>query len=649
MQIETPTGVAPREPTSATRTVVEWIVLAAVIASAGLFQVTTDVNQWLLTNADMLLLPELYEDLNSGGSLSDWYLPYSPYFFPDWLFYWIAEPLGSTEATRLAIVAVAQFGVAVLAVASIAKTVTGRPQRLATAAAASVIVLGGLGSIRPFTYLATPFVHFGTFAFTLWLIAFALRYTRDERANRWLVLSLGLSVLLVGSDRIIAVWFHVPAALAMVAWGWQAHRRRAVVWIGAHVVATTAVLPLRDLVRTKESTYDLALSATSPRAGLKGLYEALSDAIGDGWWIQVLVVVSFVVVVASFARGRSVLGGRRLQPDASRFLVVFVPATAIVTFAAQIMLSGAVEPGPRYSMTVFFLPIFLLAAVVVPPAMDRRTTAALAVPVIVLAAVLAPTLPDIDLGREPAGMECLHDALAITGSTHGVASYWDARDLSVYLDDPDVVMATYSPLNRGERINVSEESYAERYDFIAVSSIVPWWVLDLDRIEFLNGPPRQIVECGRFTVWDYGPDGLDMEPFDTPNTVTWTACQLSTQVGTLDEASCTISGGEAPGFLAFGPYPTVPNGSYRARLQYRAPGTGPVAGWELAFTGELGAAPEIAQTGTVDGTDDRDGELIIDWETTDAPLGREPVVEVRIVADGTPGVAITAIEITRLD
>ncbi len=649
MQIENPTEVERTATTSTLRAVVEWIALFSVIASAALFHVTTGVNQWLLTNADMLLLPELYEDLHNGGSISDWYLPYSPYFFPDWLFYWIAEPVGSTEAVRLAIVAVAQFGVAVLGAASIAKTVAGRPQRLATAAAASLVVLGGLGSIRPFTYLATPFVHFGTFAFTLWLIAFALKYTRGDRANQWLALSLVLSALLVGSDRIIAVWFHAPAALAMLVWGWHAHRRRALVWIGAHVVVTTAVLPLRDLVRTKESTYDLALSATSPRAGLRGLYEALSNAIDDGWWIQVLVVVSFVAVVVSFLRCRSLVGDQRLQSDASRFLAVFVPATAIVTFAAQIMLSGAVEPGPRYSMTVFFLPILLLAAVVVPPTLDRRTTAALALPIVVLGAMLVPTLPDIDLDRQPPGMQCLHDALARTGSIHGVASYWDARDLSVYLDDPDVVMATYSPLNRGERINVSEESYADRYDFIAISSIVPWWVLDLDRIEFLNGPPIQIVECGRFTVWDYGPDGLDMEPFDSPNTVDWTGCQLSTQVGTLDESTCTITGGETPGFLAFGPYPAVSNGSYQARLRYRAPGTGPVADWELGFTRELGGAPEITQTGPLAGTDGQAGELVIEWETTDAPLGREPVVEVRVVADGTPGLEFTGIEITRLD
>lgn len=630
-----------------------WVSLSFVVITAGLFHLTSRVRPWLVADADMLLLPELFEDLASGGSISDWYLPYSPYFVPDWGIYWLAVRISDKEATRLAVVAIVQVALVAAATASIARSLTGRAQHLATASATALVVLAGLHQVRPFVYLAALFFHFGTFAMVLWLIALALRFVGEPSVHRWLALSLVLSAGLALSDRIVAVWFLAPAAIAIAAWAWNnsgVQRRTSVRWIGAHIVATVAVLPLRDLVRSRESTYDLSLSLAAPWSGAKGVVDSFLDIAREGMWMQltlVVVIVSFAVVVYRLYRGTTLLDGRPMAEDPRAFLFVFVPATAVTTIAAQIMLSGSVGPEPRYSATITMLPVLLLAAVVGLPAAPRPGVAAtVAAPVMLLAATAGSTLGSFDLDREPEHIACIRAELAVTGSTQGVASYWDARELAVYLD---VAMATYSPLLRGERLNVSEESYTDRYHFMVSSPNVEFWQLELDPVEALNGPPLRTSMCGEYTVWDYGPDGFDMEPFDEPSSRRWDGCSLSTQVGVLDPDRCTLTASEEAGYVMFGPYAVTPQGTYRARLRYAADGSAPVGQWDLSTTTELGDDAKIRRTGTLHGTDGDEEWLEFEWNADATPLGREEVVEIRLVTDGSASVTIHELEITRLD
>lgn len=629
---------------------IDLVTLVLVVASAGLFQTTDRVNQFFVANADNLLLAELFEDLAAGGSLADWYLPYSPYFAPDWLIYGFTVLITGTEKVRLGLFAIVQFAVLMSATASISRSVTARYQWGATSAVAALAVLGAALEVKPFIFLAAPFVHFGTFALMLWLIALTLRYLTDDRAVRWLVMSLAIGAALMASDRIIAVWFHLPAAMAIFAWGWRQDRRRAAIWIGSHAAVLLAAVPLPGLIRTRESAYDLALSpgSASPLAGANRVWRSFLDAGAEsGWWFWIALAV-LPIVLLLLLRGRALLGGSSFQPDAKRFLTVFVPASAVTTVIAQVMLTGSVAPGPRYNMTILFLPLLLLAALVPPRQPNGGHRALLAVPVAGALLWSATALDEIDPGG-PDHLACIQRQLERSGSENGVASYWDARDLVVYLDDPDVGVGTYDLFGRPERINVSSASYRDRYDFVVRSERVPLWALDLGMIRTVNGPPEVAIECGIYTLWDYGPGGLTMEPLSRPgDVVTFDGCALDTQVGTLRPRDCVLATTGQAGYLNFGPYRAVPTGRYQVDLAYRAEGDVPIGSWDLAVFHHHGDIPSIVKEGPLEGTDGRIGHVRFEWTATDLPTGELTVAEVRTVVKADMTGEIISIELTRI-
>jgi hypothetical protein len=367
----------------------------------------------------------------------------------------------------------------------------------------------------------------------------------------------------------------------------------------------------------------------------------------SGWWFWAAVAslpVAWLVVVA----GRSVLGQAPLDPDARRFLAVFLPATAASTIGAQILLSGAVVPGPRYNLPILFLPLLLLASLVPPRWPSPVHRGVLAVPVAIALVWSASALDEID-PTGPDHIACVRRQLELSGSVTGVASYWDARDLVVYLDDPDVTVGTYDLFGRPEQINVSADSYRDRYDFVLRSERVPLWELDLGMIEAINGEPDTAIECGIYTLWDYGPSGMTMDPFPQPgSSVVFDGCDLDTEVGALDAGSCTLSSTGEAGYLDFGPYVAVPPGTYRVEIAYQAAGDEPLGTWDVATFHQHGETPTVVEEGELAGTGGGVGHVELEWTAANDPTGELTVAEIRTRVDAGASGQLLSIELTRI-
>ena len=200
------------------------IPIALLLASLGVVAVFYlaghPFRAYLLENSDLLYLPALFSDVGAhGGKLSDWFLTPAPYFFPDFLTYFVAYVLGSDTVSRVGLFAVVQTLVAFGALWLLASRVSRSTALIQAVTITIGLVWLALNADEPFVILLASASHYGAFISAILCAALWLHYrTTPHQARRTLALCAlcMLAFLSALSDAFFLVQVIVPFTAATV-------------------------------------------------------------------------------------------------------------------------------------------------------------------------------------------------------------------------------------------------------------------------------------------------------------------------------------------------------------------------------------------------------------------------------------------------
>ncbi len=607
-----------------------------------------------VVNSDYLLLPELLSDLASGGSVDQWVVPYASYLIPDWPLYSVALLVTPSATLAVALFAFMQSLLLFAALRRLAQVFDPERKNFLSLIGLSIITIYACLDAVPLVYLATAYTHFGTVILLIFALAFTLDWivTQEERLV-WL--SVVASAAAVLSDRLFVLWFLIPAAIGI---GVFTLRRRidvraAARWIIPHVIASVLVLPVGGLVFTNRSEYDLTLGFSDLRGGLRRFVDTLTY-VSDFSITLIPVIAACVLLIGWRLWRRSSLAGRSLDPTLGGFLALYFGVAAATTATAQIMMSGDVAPGPRYSLPILVLPL-VLAPTIALAGWDwsqRTGSPALAIsvaPVVATLGLFVSYIPNIDLDQSPVPSTCIEAALSETGSNHGIASYWDARTVEVF-SNGDLDVAPYGPLLFESHINAGLAAFGDTYDFAVTSEIYPGWNISLEALDAASGPPLSRVQCERWTVSDWGPDGLRLVVLQAAGaSLAFDGCNLSSHLAESDE-QCSLAVDETESsreYLVYGPYVHVEPGEFEIAVSYSSaePQTLVVGEWDV--TTDSPDETTILDTGTINGTKD-----VVTTLTTTIVVPQSvestSVLQWRLVTLGSVAVSFEQMTVTRI-
>jgi hypothetical protein len=358
-------------PTSPSRA---WFIHGAwlVLGWAALLVAATLLLYRIPLDSDRLYFDHLFADLRAGGAWSDWRLALAPGYFPDLVFYGLAERWLPTPAWRLFAVTVTQ----VLACAGAALFILRQllPGRVAGVATATLGVFGLTVLVGTRTdawlFLNDNNAHVGATLCSLLCTGLLMRYLR--RASTALLPTLAL-VVAAGwlSTQLFALTFIVPVLLLLSC------AARWMVWLRPQAVAAAVAIVAGALVGHVTQRWVTANGAIAHK--LKYSFEALAHAVHtlgntvQGLLHQPLVglVLTVMLLLGIGASAALVVGfSRRRQwvsepaaPEAADRLWTFGLALYALTSLA-IVLTGSLLSGgfaDDKSIRYLQLPLALVA------------------------------------------------------------------------------------------------------------------------------------------------------------------------------------------------------------------------------------------------------------------------------------------------
>jgi len=498
--------------------------LAALLAAFGaLFAILHAGHpvQEQLAHSDALYLPVLFDDLlRNGGSLRDWYLTPAPYFFPDFPLYLLAWLASSAIPAQTTAFALLQTLLMACAVHLLARKVTGPHAWPATALLAPLLAWLGLHAGDPFLRLYGSAHHYGAFLCTLLLAALWLGPDDNGRqpARAWWTGAAGalLACLTTLSDALFLVQSVAPLALALLLCGGTQR-------LAARLARMTLLLALPSVlgmwsyrhVVAHPTRYEARLSLARLPENLAEFGRILAGLFGQQ---RVLAAVILLALLAGLVCGAACLRRKPapILPRALLGMLVFSTLSCAATVTVM-LLSQQAPPAPRYLIAPLSLPLvagaFLLAYWL--GAGFRPVGLGLGCVFAGLLAFDAWQVRHADNGGRyfyPEQVACIDGALAQSNARHGVAQYWDAKQLQA-LSRHRPTMAQYTGDLAPMEWITSQRFFQERYDFaIIAGQEVPFLRLPRAQLVAVNGEPLRSVTCGNREVLLYGPGRLRMPP-----------------------------------------------------------------------------------------------------------------------------------------
>lgn len=434
-------------------------VALAVLAMTG----SRRINAGDLLNSDAVYLPVLVQDVAAGGTVSDWFLPPAPYFFPDMLLFW---PIGLVASSTL----YAQQAYAVLQVllftallGVVGGLVCGRRAGLITFALGAALIVP-LSAVDMFGYLSLSAHHAGALLVAVaGLVVLAQCPLASDRAGReprpWpregllLVLLSTLTAASTLSDALYVIQFSVPIVTSLVLmsiaglvrWRWCLF---ATVAIGVGHLVGTLLYP-HTVSFHKRTGFPVSF-------GNDRLMENLSyvGQLADGllhtapWAVGLLVLGHGAAVVALLTRRRwsAWLSPQQAVLAAMWLLWSLLSSAALLVAlltlesqpAASRYLVGAALAGPATLALV--LGVLLRHAALSPAAPAILASAALLVSTV----FVATSPPAIGAAALEARAACLEKATAGASAPRGLAGYWTSKQVYA-LSGGDVVTAAVTP------------------------------------------------------------------------------------------------------------------------------------------------------------------------------------------------------------
>jgi hypothetical protein len=580
-------------------TVLDVLAGASLAFAGGVW--LTGWNMGLITNADALFYPALFQDIavSGFGVLRTWHFASSSFLFPDVLLYaaiWFFAPhFGKSIPIYAGLIAVAT----VLAVWSVF-----RRGKRASYAMFSAAFVGGTTLVYAALSLLTsthvlrkwwdsfvvPVHHFGNVINTLLGFAIYL-WWREARASRMRLALLALSVGIGAfSDLLFTLTFVGPVLAVdfLLIWG-QAGRSKWASLVLPGVFGAMCILA---------SAVDAAFNPLSPLRGSSNKLDVLTSvsaffaarlASPEERYGALLRVALLVGMAALVIRARS-------RGESRSALALFLMLTSIVTTVAGATVTGKYLDGSsdRYVLTFGFFPLFGIlgyGAIRISEAAVARWMSVPALVVGCLATYLAVRANPVEAAKPPY-VECIEKA-GLT-RTAGLAPYWLAKPLIVFSDRRiQAVQVTATGMAYGNVTNdrwVAEDWFgqaaapplrfalmaSDAYQSQMLDGSIPFQetgkVLDPKSIRQLLGAPREVHRCDDgATLWLYSPEATaGRGPLPNGGLVRF-PLNLRAEHGLLRRGIACASDGDGvrsngeDGTVLFGPYIGVPAGEYRLR------------------------------------------------------------------------------------
>jgi hypothetical protein len=480
------------------------------------------VDMQVFFNSDTLFPAALYQDLiHRGGSLSDWRLPQSPLFFPEWPLYFVTIPLAPNPYWAVVAYFVAQIVLTFFALAWLNRLFLDRGKAFLCAgmslSSLCYLCMKSVSQVIPFKTLALRQYHFGTFLtglVVLRLAAMAILWPETRVKKAYLFLIFILSCLASVSDAIFVVEFCLPLLIApLYLWAKCVVPWRKALSVATSTAAGTACgLALYQHLGLSFGSYHAhieirALSRNALR--IESLFlnvwhiHPTSLALCALVWATLFCMWAFVDKLKEFQRPLS---------GSAKFLAAFCLASCGLAIAVCLMSNLEVEV--RYMAPFFFFPVFFAPYVTlaIRPSW-LRTTAIL----VCMAGVFAAAIHFLASNPQPFAfhgdyypeeIQCMDAAFEKYGLDNGVAQYWDARRIAV-LAKTQVNIAQVNYRLEHYFWNTSKSTFRDSYDFAIIDPAAsPLYRLDEALIKAINGQPRDTVLCGQKEILVYPKNSL---------------------------------------------------------------------------------------------------------------------------------------------
>ncbi|NVO15681.1 MAG: hypothetical protein HXX10_16740 [Rhodoplanes sp.] len=470
-----------------------------------------------LYDSDALYLPTLFSDiLLHGGRISDWYLTPAPYFFPDFILYFLAFSLGSDIYLSILLFSLIQITVLFIALNYLLEAfLEGRQLLLASVATVLLVWLSVNGGV-PFVFVLSSGFHFSVAISAVVLAGLWLRICDQDDLSKTkglMAAACSLSFLLSLSDDLFLVQVLVPFIGALAVFGLctrEVVARRCIAAIGPAAFGLLGSLSYPYVVANP--------TRYRPRIDIQGIptkmvetYSVFAEVIGRFPPAGVLLVAYAVLLVWVLA---ATIGRRRVDQASVKvvWLIVFSLLSSACAVLVVLISSGIVATS-RYYIPVFVWPIIVgvvLIGTAAKHGLVRLFTlvASLAVVSLVASAWSRQQERGLASGHYPDEIACIDRALEAVGLRNGIAGYWDAKHIQAF-SRQSITLAQYTEHLDEFRWITSGASFRSSYDFAIISENEPTTEkIPRRALIAAAGAPENEVACGERILLVYGRDRL---------------------------------------------------------------------------------------------------------------------------------------------
>jgi len=427
------------------------MVIGALLFAVLAFYSTSfgELRPVLYGDADMLIIPSLYNDVRNGVDIAGWRVSLATFFFPDIVLYFLIRALTKSMFTALPIYGFVQFGLFVGGLTVFARHVLPEDYKQKNFMIIGVMSALFLSCYRQIHFANQAFLtahHFGVFAVIPWALALVYQLTLSSKAAHRLVLALfGLSALASFSDLFYVIQFAMPISvglLALVLMRKIQPKRASVVVVALNLGSAIGYAGYLILA-SRDPAFKSYLGLYSPHDVIYR-YMQIAKHFATVKPYHLSAVLAYVgVCLARVIRGLFawISPNHISSPDTPGFLYSLYFLLASVVTSLTLAVFGVTIDGQSFR---YFLPFILLPAFLGIPYVVRLPKSiplwGLDVMVVGLCSIIMISsidkikprqlLVNISEDYYPSYVECIDEHAEELGLRYGIAQYWQARPIT---------------------------------------------------------------------------------------------------------------------------------------------------------------------------------------------------------------------------
>lgn len=623
-----------------------WRAFILVMIGVGLYVVAIVFDYPLLkVDSDTLYLPVLFKDVIDGsGHIEDWYLSPAPYFFPDFLLFWLAYSVTDNVIWQMIVFGSLQVCALWWVGGYCLRNLDVVRADLVSALSVLALISMSIYGINTYSLLFVSVHHIGVLLIGILVLGLCLDIVKSSHGlNRLAKIGLVfiLFILTNLSDRIFLAQFVGPIVADALLIAILDKEKRAI-WIvlaGALLVGAVIGSWSYGWLVTHPTRYGININWRLVVRNWPSLLKSLQDFYFTYTILTVILLVSNLIILVNF-------GLCLIKKHIGMAFVLGVVLLSFFMVCLGLLVSDIVDFPIRYFIPSLFLPVFFIFSVISWTNLVQHDRYYVAIAVCLLVSISSVFYYRYNeiTPIYNTELECIDSAVAENKLHYGIAQYWDAKFLQSMLKNPIALSQVNTNLGSFFWIT-SEKFYQSSYDFAIISNNAePNYKIRADLIKHINGEPTKIVSCGQRDILIYPSGKLYVEKFSSAGkSFVWRGCELPTQVGNYIE-QCHVQSQNKSGMLTFGPRERLHPGLYKATIHYRSSAavTQKVSDWGVVLYRE-NKSPTILGQGALVGTDNILSEVVGQFQITQSGF-----IDVPTIVQPNQTVILEALTIERL-